>query len=330
VAEASLFDRFVSALFGEGSQTDEAEERLVAQLVELVVDTVEPKLRLNRKYRKRLDPGVRATMAWLREAAKAPLEPLVLTRANWSADARLAAFFASPDDIPAVLGRSTALRKFFEENAAAAEACALLGMKREDKSILDAQDVAKITTDFSGHKVVAPSADETGTRLAVGRLVFQKLAQAALGRILELERQGTDLEQRKAYLGTLLRVLKLARDADGLVEDPAGLEEKIRLAERELEQAVRGFIDAKGSIATLDAILERIAEVFEHPQDHVSLARGELRLDRMNIQDQAAEALSLVELRVGTGVQAVVALVRVPRTELPPRVDLLANAERFL
>jgi hypothetical protein len=257
---------------------------------------------------------------------------LLLTRANWSADARLAAFFASPDDIPAMLGRSKVLRAFFDDpaNDSVTQACALLGMKRQDRAVLGPQDVAQVTIDFTGHKLVAPSADEAGARVAVGRLVFLKLAQAALGRILALERKGTDLEQRKAYLGTLLRVLKLARDTDGLVEDPAGLEDKIRLAERELEQAVRGFIEAKGSIATLDAILERIAEVFEHPQDHVSLTRGDLRMNRMNIQDDAAAALSLAELRVGDNVQAVVAFVLIPRGELPPRVDLLANAERFL
>jgi hypothetical protein len=39
----------------------------VGQLLELVVDTVEPKVRLNRKYRRALEPGVRATLAWLRE-----------------------------------------------------------------------------------------------------------------------------------------------------------------------------------------------------------------------------------------------------------------------
>jgi hypothetical protein len=41
----------------------------VAELTDLVVDTVEPKVRANRRYRQKLEPCMRTTIAYLREWA---------------------------------------------------------------------------------------------------------------------------------------------------------------------------------------------------------------------------------------------------------------------
>src|SRR5205085_4561789 len=113
----------------------EPDQQFVAELTDLVVDTVGPRVRARRRYRQKLEPCVRTTIAYRREIGRMPLPTLLLARGRWGEDRCLQAFFAAPDDIPAFLGRSKELRKFFAEHAGTGEACGLLGMRREDKTV---------------------------------------------------------------------------------------------------------------------------------------------------------------------------------------------------
>jgi len=342
----SLFDRVVSILFGQNDVKDEAEQQLLADLIEAIVDTVEPRVRLHRRYQQKLQGCVRGTIAYLRAIGRTPLEPVLLTRANWNEDARVNAFFARADDVPTFLGRSKELRAFFGDpaNAEVAEAFALLGMTKEEKTIFAPrfedgmlkQDVAQTSISFSGHRLVAPSASQQQTRLEVGGRIMLRLAQVCLGRINAHDEKSVDLQQQKGYLGTRLRMLNLARDGmEGIVDDPATIGEQIRTVERELKETVEGYIETKSSLATLDGYIAQIDEVFSHPEQHVTLTQSDLRLDRMGIKvddgtDERHNALTLAELKLGEKLRAVVALVRCPRSELPPKEDMIANAERYL
>jgi hypothetical protein len=341
-----LFDRVVSALFGQADVKDEAEQQLIGDMIEMIVDTVEPRVRLRTGYQNKLKGCVRATIACLRSIGKTPLEPVLLTRANWNEDARLNAFFARADDVPALIGRSKELRAFFDDpaNEGVEEAFALLGMKKDEKTIFAPrfedgmlkQEVAQTAVSFSEHRLVAPFATEQQTRLEVGRRIIRRLAQVALGRIIALDEKAVDLQQQKGYLSTRLRMLNLARDGmEGIVDDPATIGEQIRAVERELKETVEGYIDAKSSLATLDGYIAQIDDVFSHPEQHVTLTQSDMRINRMGIKvddgtDERHNALTLAELNVGDKLRGVVALVRCPRSELPPKEDLLANAERYL
>ena len=342
MASLSLVDRVVAALFGRGPEPPE--QALVAELTDLVVDTVEPRVRAHRRYRQKLDPCIRTTIAWLREIGRTPLEPLLLSHEQWGQDRCLNAFFGRAEDIPAFLGRSKELRAFFAEHAGVPEAFALLGMRREEKTVFAPrfqdgmlmEEVTQTTVNFTGHRLVAPAEAEAQTRLEVGKRMVLRLAQVALGRILEIDRAGLKKEQEKAYLATRLRFLKLGQDGmQGVVDDPTTIAQQIEDVQRQLDEAVREFIEVKSSLVTLDGYIAQIEEVFAHPERHVALSRTELRLDRMNVKVDAAQAdapqaLTLAELRIGDRPQAVIAFVRCPRAELPAPEDLLARAERFL
>jgi hypothetical protein len=269
-----------------------------------------------------------------------------LARANWSTDPRVNAFFGSADDVPEFLGRSRELRAFFDDpaNAAVDEAFALLAMKREEKTVLGPrvedgllrEDVARTAVNFTRHRLVAPSATAEEARLEIGRRVMQRLAQVALGRILAIDRQGLLHGQKRSYLANKLRYLRLAQDGmEGLVEDPAAIATRIEAVQHDLDQVDRNYVEAKAGLVTLDGYIAQIREVFAQPQDHVALTLKELWLDRMNIKvgprdEEPHHVLALAELRVGDRVDAVVAFARCPRSEMPPVVDRLAQAERYL
>ncbi len=344
----SLFDRVAAALFGgaEPSADNAVERQLVADVTELVVEAVEPRCRLHGRYREKLEGCIRKSIGYLRSIGREGLEPVLLARATWSEDPRLNAFFATADDVPACLGRSSELRAFFENpsNREVQEAYALLGMKKEERAVLGmelqggavTQDVAQVTVSFSQHRLIAPATTFAATRLEVGRRIIQRLAQVALSRIVTLDMKATELQEHKAYLGARLRLLNLARDGmEGIVKDPATIAEEIKAAERELKETVDGYIEAKTSLATLDGYIKHIEDVFSRPEQHVALTHTPLRLSRMGVKVDAAvtgpvNELTLAELSIGENFQAAISIVRCPRSELPPKEDLVAKAERYL
>lgn len=339
----SLFDRALSVLFGRAPAGASEDEALVAELADMIVDTVEPKVRAHRNYRQKLAPCVRTTIAFLRRLGQEPIDTLLLTRAQWAEDARLRAFFARAEDVPAFLGKSKELRAFFAESTSD-EAFALLAMRCEQKTVFAPrsvggqllEDVAQTTVNFAGHRLVGVAADEAQTRLEVGRRIMLRLAQVALGRILDIDQQGIRQEQRKGWLMTRLRFLKLAKDgAQGIVDDPTTIDRQIAEVQRELDQAVRDYIEVKSTLVTLDGYIAQIEAVFGHPEQYVDLSRTEMRLDRMNVKREEGEQgdeppLALTQLKVGERLDVIIALVRCPRSEMPAAQDLLSQAERFL
>src|SRR5262249_2025384 len=164
--------------------------------IELVVEAVEPRCRLNSGYQEKLEGCIRKSIAYLRQIGREGLEPVLLTRAAWSDDPRLNAFFATADDVPACLGPSNEVRAFFDDpaNREVQEAYALLGMKKEERTVFASQldgdalkhDVAQVTVSFSGHRIIAPATTLAATRREVGRRIIQRLAHVALSRIVAL------------------------------------------------------------------------------------------------------------------------------------------------
>ncbi|MDL9997516.1 hypothetical protein QTI24_02800 [Variovorax sp. J22P240] len=345
---SALFDRVASGLFGrDGANAgDAAEKQLVADMTELVVETVDPRMRLQARYADKLEGCVRKTIAHLRAIGRQPMDPLLLSRAAWNEDPRLNAFFASADDVPDFLGRSKELRDHFgvPSHHALGEAYALLAMKKEERTVLGHQqdgdrvlhDVPQVTVSFSGHRLFAPSATFEATRLEVGRRIIRRLAQLALKRIVDLDMKAAELGERKAWLAARLRLVKLAVDgAAGLLEDTAETRSQIAALERELRETVHDFIETKASVATLDSFRKHIEAVFGHPEQYVSLHQTPMRLSRMGVRVDGdhpgpVNDFVLSELAIGEGVNAVIAIVRCPLAEMPPEADLLANAERYI
>ena len=344
----ALFDRVAAALFG-GSQKPadtQAERALIGEAIDAVVEAVEPKLKLQPHYRQKLEPCVRRTIAHMRSMAADPLAPITLSRTAWADDPRVNAFFATADDVPACLGRAVELRRFFDQpaNAAVQEAFAILGMKKEERSVLGMdlkgdtlqREVRQTQVSFSGHRIVAPSSTLAAGRIEVGRRVILRLAQVALARVLAVDAKATELGQHKAYLGARIRLLRLAKEGmEGIVKDPATIDAEMKAAERELKETVEGYIEAKGSLATLEGYIGHIDEVFSHPEQHVSLSRTPLRVSHMGVRVEGdatgpVNELTLAELTIGPDFKAAIAVVRCPRTELPSKESLIAEAERSL
>jgi len=342
---ASLFERAVSTLFGSSVKPNDVDQQLIQGMTDAFVETVEPRVRLSSRYREKLADNVARTVSHLRElAARLPLEPVVLSRGAWSEDPRVRAFFAAAIDVSTCIGRSDEVREFFENHSDCNEACALLGMQRKERTVFAPrlegevlkQDVQQTTVSFSGHRLLAVAPDMAQARLEVGNRIMQRLAQLVLARIVRVDQQVQDLQLQKAKLGTRLRMLHSARDGMApLVEQGLTIEQQIRDVEAALKVTSEDYAGARGNLITLDGYIEQMNSVLAQPEQHLALAHVAMRLSRMGVKVEAGEVgdadeLDLAELSIGDGLLATIAFVRIPRSELPPKEDLLTQAHRLL
>jgi hypothetical protein len=343
---ATLFSNVAARLFGAPAAggADTVEPELVKLAVEAIVDAVDPRLRAISGYERKIGPGVERTIRHMQAIARELPAPVELSRAAWTSDPLLNALFANANDVSVVLGRSDELRSLFETpaNAAAAEAYALLGTMKEERSVFAPalvdgaiqQDVAQTTVSFAKHRLFAPAAELIACRREVGVLIFRRLAALALERITALGERATGLEQRKAMLGARLRMLNLRRNgiqdiADGAHDESA----EIAAIEREVKATVDDYVETKASLGSLDARFDHINAIFDAHADYVSLARVPLRVDKMGFKVSEAASgpasdLTLSELSLGEGLKIVIAFVRCRRAELPPKESLSARAAR--
>jgi len=346
MAFGSLFLNVASKLFGAApaGRAGTVEPELVKIATEAIVEAVDPRLRVVSGYQRKIETGVVRTILHMRELAKElPHEPIELSRDAWGADQQLNAFFATAADVPATLGRSVPLRAYFESpvNGAAADAYALLGMLKIEREVFAPalvdgvlrHDVAQTTVSFSNHTLIAPAPDVMACRREVGVLIFKRLAALALARIISLGERATELEQRKAMLGARLRLLNLKRDGIEQVAGGGDASAEIASIERELKLTADEFTETRTRLATLNTRLEHVNAIFNSPADYVSLARVDLRVNKMGFKvaqesTETASDLKLSELSIGDGLKAVIAFVRCQRADMPPRESLLAKAAR--
>ena len=345
---ATLFSNVSAMLFGQSplGAPDDPDRPIVEALIEAVVDAVDPRLRLVSGYREKLAPGVRRTIAHMRELGREVPEPVALTRGAWGANPLIGALFATADDIPLLLGRSHELTAFFDAaaNSGAQDAYALLGMKMEERTVLGSalvqdavqRDVAQKTIGFSGHRIIAVAADALSCRREVGARIMRRLAALALQRITARERRANELEERKAILAARLRLLTLRRDGlQSVAGDAADESAEIQNLERALKATVDDYIDTKTNLATLDGTISIITEILGAPQQHLRLSRVRRRVNRMGVlveagSPESATDLEFLELALGEGLRAIIAIVHVPRSEMPAKADRIKDAARHL
>lgn len=344
MAFADLFSDIATRLFGPAGAPD-ADKALVADAIEAIVDVVDPRIRSDRGYRRKLEPGLRATIAQLRAIGQQLPAPIVLSPGSWKDESLVRCCFARPDDVRELLGRSRELYRFFDADPGCEEAHVLLAMRREERKVLAPalvggelrQDVQQVTVSFGRRRLIAPAADALGCRRQVGEAILRRMAALALQGMVGKERRVKDLEERKGILATRLRMLQLRRDGvqhalEDDAEDPAA---EIAQLESALQTTVEEFVATKASLATLEGIIENVRRIFEAPQKVVGLETIALRLSGTGMRvepgsDEAGIDLRLQELFIGEDLRGVIAFVRCARRDLPPPDEAIRRAERSL
>ena len=314
---------------------------LVEAAIERAIEATDPRIRAASGYRRKLEPAVVHALDHVKKLVLGLPTPIEASHATYGNDARLAAFFASPDRMSEVFGADRTLLDYLASPAGAGTepVLALLLVERTEKKVLGMamqgdqlqRDVAQVQVSFDKHRLVDASAAEDDLRRALARRAYDQLLAMALARIAEVGGERESLEASQSVLRAKLRAVQSARvdfseGGGDAPPDRAALEAKLADIESQLANT--------GSGSTVIAKhLDLLAETLGKAEGQLWIEPVNILMDRLGVvQAKAGDTtvqLELGELRNAVGRRVVGLPVAIPRSEIPKR-DILAEVRRHL
>jgi hypothetical protein len=319
-------------------------EALVPEAIGLVAEEIEPNLVHLPRFRQRIEPSVRRTIAYLREVGSVlPEHAVELSPKAWSSVVEINTLFATPADVGATLARADELRRWFGEHPGADAAHAWLAAERHERTVLGMarvgdtvqRDVMQTTLSFDQQRVAFPGESIVEARVELGLALFRGLLAIALEGIEASRAHSQSLAERQAMLKVRVRRLKQQQQSVAkLACDAGAVAAEIATAERDLSEVGSALLAAKARFVTLDAYLGEAQRVLDRPGDLLRLEPVPVRVDRMGVQvgsefDGPVNVLTLVEVRARE-FRRVAVLVRCLRADLPPPPDGPGQYARYV
>lgn len=334
--------RLFQSIFGRGETIGRYPDTLIDQGIERAVDGTDPRLRLLRGYQKRLRSPVIHAIDQVIALVDASPDPLNAGVAGYQNDFRLAALFASADEMLRVFSHDKALSEYRSstDGRGAERVSTLLLARLEQKNVLGMdlvgdqvrRDVAQVSVNFSGHHLLEPRASDEEFRRFLKRRAFDHLLALALDQITQARMDRADLARQRDLLQRQLRTMK--RSALTFDEGPeAGRSDESSLqAELDTVSAQLQALGANEDV--LKTHLEIVAERLGQAEHQIWFEEINLYLGPLNIQcdpsDPSARLVVLRQLRNARGASAVALPVVIAPGDLPPRPDFVTEAQRYL
>lgn len=325
---------------------DRLSDEMTVRAIDKAITLTNPRLKLVRAYQERLAPAVEISVSYIRQLVFALSPPILVSTASWSVDPALRAFFVAASDISSSVGRSNNLRTLFDKYPALDEACFILGMVYGEQHVLGMslqgeivqREVAQTVIGFSGHQARICGNEESEVRRLLGTQAYEYLVAQALSEIGEERSERRELEEKRALIRSRLRLLQQHGPGLGSVFGSAPVTQGEQLAlEAELLENERQ-VEALGSPqSALEAELDFLRDVLEHPERYIRVEQKKIRLNTMNVvideksDDVASDVVfSLAQLTGVPQVQRAFVLARFARADLPESRMNFEDAARYL
>ena len=313
---------------------------IVQAAIEGAVDGTDARIRLVVGYRKKLWRATEHCLKYIDELIEAIPPAVEFSSRTFGCDPQVSAFFVNAADLQAAFSHSSEMRDFLEgpENSGVTECCALVCMKKTERSVFGMQlvgnmlqkDVAQTTVNFSDYEINSPAATEAETRKGLKNCLFEGLVTSALERITSSRYWRKDLDRQKSLLQAKRRALETRAQApDSAVDQRQQIAEitkkLIAIDERREQTCPDGP----------DAYVDQLNQVLTHPEDFVRLTRTSVTLSRLGVKidgrsDEQGHRIELAEVEIGKSNRRVVVLAKFPTDEIRPRADFVENAVRYL
>lgn len=345
----SIRDWF-SGLLGCAPHEEGASDEDVRQALARVVGIV-PQVRLASRYEARLGPAIRATLQYGRDLVAALPAARDATPATWATDPLIRAMFATPEDIPHVLGKSHELRAWLDEHFTVTHVYAVLGSQLMERSVLRSAhedgitraDVPRTAVSFEDRRIrIFGDADASLREEIVHRLVEQ-LALEALARIEATETRRGELEEARALLRARMQMLERRGagmsglfGASGGAANSASPAETAKLA-AEFSRNEAALEQLGSRAEAIEQQLDTLLAIFADPSALVQVTPRTLRLTQMNLvvepgsDEQGADVqFHLARIPMQPPQTRAFVLVRIARDDMPPAGSVLDDAAHLL
>jgi len=321
-------------------------EKMILWAIDKAVALTNPRLKLVRSYQERLTPAVETTIRYLCDIVFTLPRPIQVSASYWSADPALRAFFVAANDIPLSLGRSNNLRTLINKYPMLDEVYFILVMTFSEQRILGMslqgnvvqRDVAQTVLGFSDHEARICGNEDREVRRLLGTQAYEYLVAQALSQIGEERSERRELQDNRSLIRSRLRLLQQQGPGLGTVfgSAPVVSGEQLKLEAQLVENERQ--MEAMGSPqSALDAELETLREVLEHPERYIHVEKKRMRISTMNVvldqesTDVASDiGFSLAQLKGVPQIQRAFVLACFARAELPEARMNFDDAIRYL
>lgn len=268
-------------------QVHKTQEEMLHQATERIVEVADPVIRQARKYRHVLKEPVAGAIAYCSTLVGGIPGPFELSRRGYHASPVVKSLFASPDELEEVVRISPEVSAYLESGYSG-NVSALLTMARQEKTIFGYQqdgevimrDVAQTAVNFFDHRVVSIGGNLDETKDRIARRGLEVLATVAMENITTLRAKKAELQEKKAYLRAVLKILGGKSHVLEMfaAPDPAKIEE-YRKAEKKLVEIEQELAVVREKIATPEQSLGYLEDIMKSPGNTIAM---ESRTDRLN------------------------------------------------
>ena len=212
-----MLSLFTSLFGSEPIERGRYPENAVQEGLCLALDATDPRIRTLPGYDARLRPAVLHAFDHLVALVDRLPSAIDLTWANYSAEPRLLAFFASADHMQHVIREDEALSEFRAgtEGQQIDEIYSLLMMRRSERHVLGLEpqsemvhrEVAQVAVDFAGHHFLESAGSATELKQRLYRRAYNHILELTLERIVSTRTQSNDFKRQRDLLRRKLGTL---------------------------------------------------------------------------------------------------------------------------
>jgi len=303
------------------------------QAIERAVDRVDPRLRIVSGYQRKLAPAVRHALEYCDGLVHEIPGPIDIGIRAFGRDPLVHAFFAAPEDIGHMLGKSREVKKFVADpqNLGGDEFYALIGMRRKEKVVLGLAQQGDLIREgvpvrllyFADHTLRELGANPDVTRSGLREASFESLAGSFAVHLDALRHEKTDIhtawEQERAFARTLA--------AQAAVEADAHAHRRF-----ELEAGLREMASSLEPAHVLDALVAWLAD----PEPLLHLVSTSVAVDRLGVlskpaaDDPEVQMLTFPELVGRDRRRWIILLARIAREDALRAQEENREANRYL
>lgn len=270
-------------LFGFGSEPcGERDGPALLAAIERAVTAVEPLLRQISGYPDSYRKPVAAALEYAHRLAASVPGPVTVDRESYAKDAFVHALFADVDAVAEATCSSLALQDYQREFPASDELYALMGMRRNEKTVVGMElagdvvqrDVVQQAVYFTSHTLANPAPTEPQARELVAMSFFDSLTGKVKQRVEQRKQEKQAQLLEKDMLMARLRNVH-DRDRPALEAQLAGMISRL--------QSSSSALELSNYAADFEAVLL-------HPEEYLHLEQTAINLDGMGIRRNGDEA----------------------------------------
>lgn len=294
----------------------------IAEVVEMVVDVVDPKIRILSRYNKRLRNSVETTWKYLDTLASYLPASMHISRKSFSIDPAVRVLFENVESMLRLLNESEKLTGFFTDHPNAEKAHVFLSMDKNERTFLGVEldgemlkrDVMQTAVTFTDHHLLSPALSEQDAKEGIKCLGFVGLLHKINQLITQCHYDVKKLEETKQGITSEIRNLKSTSKNAG--DDEAFARASLEKLHDQLQEVEHDLVQARMKTDSPDRHVQFIVDVLGEPEEYLKVEEKSLSVNNLGIKTEQAHVIEYAEVEIEQLFKRVAMIVSFDRDDL--------------